>query len=261
MIRVVPRPKARGVFFGAYPAPKDAAACIADLKRKLPECPSSIEFIDGDTARQVNDKMPKSERTSLPEWAGAFLLVEFDGAGTSTVEQLLKGAESLVEANGGSVQDSATDEVGMNRAWRLRKQVPWHVKRVAGAAHSLEDVVVPPSAIPELVEIVEHLREDYKLPIAVFGHAGDGNFHITPMKSEAMNLEDWDRASHLLLLDLYKEIVRLGGTISGEHGIGRKRTQYLAAALSPAERKTMFAIKNALDPNNVLNPGVIFASP
>ena len=122
-------------------------------------------------------------------------------------------------------------------------------------------MVVPPSAIPELVGIVEHLREKYKLPIAFFGHAGDGNFHITPMKSEAMNLEDWDKVSHLLLQDLYTEIVRLGGTIRGEHGIGRKRTQYLTAALSPAERKTMFAIKNALDPNNVLNPGIIFASP
>lgn len=256
VIRVVPRPKARGVFFGAYPAPKAAAACIAELKRKLG--PSSIEFIDGDTARQVNERMPKAERTSLPEWAGAFLLVEFDGAEVSEIEQLLQNAESLVQANGGSVQDSATDEAGMNRAWRLRKQVPWHVKRVAGAAHSLEDVVVPPSAIPQLVEIVEHLRAKYQLPIAVFGHAGDGNFHITPMKSEAMNLSDWDEASDSLLRDLYKEVVRLGGTISGEHGIGRKRTKYLAAALSPAEQKTMLAIKNALDPNNVLNPGVIF---
>ena len=258
VIRVIPRPAARGVFFGAYPTSRAAASCIADLKRRLSDGPSAIEFIDGDTARRADGCLPEAERNALPRGAGAFLLVEFDGADTPSVERLLEGAEGLVEANGGTVQASAADEAGIERAWRLRKQVPWYVKRTAGAAHSLEDVVVPPSAVPELVEHVEHLRGKYGLPIAVFGHAGDGNFHVTPMKAEGMSLEDWDRVSEPLLQDLYEEVVRLGGTISGEHGIGRKRTKYLSTALSEAERNTMLAIKNALDPNGILNPGVIF---
>ena len=259
VIRVVPRPAARGVFFGAYPSPRAAASCIADLKRKLPEGPSAIEFIDGDTARRTNGQLPEAERTALPEGAEAFLLVEFDGPDTPAVEALLKASLALVEAGGGSVEASAADEAGIERAWRLRKQVPWYVKRAAGAAHSLEDVVVPPSAVPELVETVEHMRGKYRLPIAVFGHAGDGNFHVTPMKAEAMTLEEWDDVAPKLLGDLYKEVVRLGGTISGEHGIGRKRTKYLSTALSPAERAAMLAVKKALDPRNVLNPGVIFS--
>ena len=258
VIRVVPRPVARGVFFGAYPTPEAATACIADLKRKLSDGPSAIEFIDGDTARRTNERLPKAERTALPEGAGAYLLVEFDGADTAVIESLLAAAKDLVAAHGGSVQTSGTDEAGIERAWRLRKQVPWYVKRVAGAAHSLEDVVVPPSAVPELVEIVERLRTTYAVPIAVFGHAGDGNFHITPMKTEAMTLPEWDATADPLLRELYQEVVRLGGTISGEHGIGRKRNKYLSVALSSAERTTMRAIKAALDPNDVLNPGVIF---
>ena len=258
VIRVVPRPVARGVFFGAYPTPAAATACIADLKRKLSDGPSAIEFIDGDTARRTNQRLPKAERTALPEEAGAYLLVEFDGTDTAAIESLIAGAKELVAAHGGSVQTSGTDEAAIERAWRLRKQVPWYVKRVAGAAHSLEDVVVPPSAVPELVAIVERLRTTYAVPIAVFGHAGDGNFHITPMKTEEMTLPEWDATADPLLRELYREVVRLGGTISGEHGIGRKRAKYLSVALSSAERTTMRAIKAALDPSNVLNPGVIF---
>ena len=258
VIRVVPRPVARGVFFGAYPTPEAATACIADLKRKLSDGPSAIEFIDGDTARRTNQRLPKAERTALPEEAGAYLLVEFDGTDTAAIESLIAGAKELVAAHGGSVQTSGTDEAAIERAWRLRKQVPWYVKRVAGAAHSLEDVVVPPSAVPELVAIVERLRTTYAIPIAVFGHAGDGNFHITPMKTEEMTLPEWDATADPLLRELYREVVRLGGTISGEHGIGRKRAKYLSVALSTAERTTMRAIKAALDPGNVLNPGVIF---
>lgn len=259
VIRVVPRPTARGVFFGAYPTPKAATDCIVDLKRRLADGPSAIEFIDGDTARQTNGRLPKTERTELPANAGAFLLVEFDAADTAAVELLLAGAKDLVHAHGGSVEASGTDEAAIDRAWRLRKQVPWWVKRAAGAAHSLEDVVVPPSAIPELVTVVEDLRTKYAVPIAMFGHAGDGNFHVTPMKTEAMTLEDWDRTAPDLLHELYQEVVQLGGTISGEHGIGRKRTKHLPVALSDAEQQTMRSIKTALDPNNVLNPGVIFS--
>jgi glycolate oxidase len=92
----------------------------------------------------------------------------------------------------------------------------------------------------------------------VFGHAGDGNFHVTPMKAEEMTPEEWHATIPRVLDDLYREVVRLGGTISGEHGIGRKRVKSLPTALSAAEMTAMIAIKRAWDPKNVLNPGVIF---
>ena len=256
-IRVIPRPAARGVFFGAFPTAEAATSGIVDLKQRLPDGPSAIEFIDGETARSTNESLPQRDRSELPEEAQAFLLVEFDGPDIDTVERLLTAAIDLVVARGGVVETSGTDDAAIERSWRLRKQVAWWVKRSAGQWHSLEDIVVPPAAVPSLVSYVDRLRGEHTVPIAVFGHAGDGNFHVTPMKGESMTPDEWDETAYRLLGDLYGEVARLGGTISGEHGIGRKRVKYLSAALSPSELEVMRSIKRSMDPNNVLNPGVI----
>lgn len=229
VIRVVPRPGAR-----------------------------AVEFIDGETARRTNEGLPESQQIALPADAGAFLLVELDGCDDAEVSTEMTLASRTIEDNDGTVVVSGADEPSMERAWKLRKSVPWWTKRVAGPYHSLEDVVVPPARIPELVTFCDSLRADFQVPIAVFGHAGDGNYHITPMKPEAMAPEQWDGVVDALLRELYRCVVDLGGTISGEHGIGRKRTKYLSLALSADENEAMKSIKQALDPNNVLNPGVIF---
>lgn len=258
VIRVIPRPGARCVLFASFEDPDAATKCIAELKSSLSDGPSAVEFIDGETARRTNESLPASKRSTLPEGAEAFLLVEFDGAGNEHLGPLLEEAKRLVERRGGTIDSAGMDEATIDDAWRLRKQIAWWVKRTAGAHHSLEDVVVPPASVPELVAFVETLRTRYKLPIAVFGHAGDGNFHVTPMKSESMSPEEWKPAIKSLLKELYGEVLRLGGTISGEHGIGRKRSGDLVDALSPEEYAAMHTIKRALDPANVLNPGVIF---
>jgi glycolate oxidase len=258
VIRVIPRPAVRGVLLASFPDAAEATKCIAALKRESSEIPSAIEFIDGETARRTNDSMRNADRRVLDPEVDAYLLIEFDGAQIAVVEALLQGAVDLVAEHGGLTDTIGTQAETMEAAWKLRKQVPWWVKRNAGSHHSLEDVVVPPAAVPRLVKFVDRLRATYDLPIAVFGHAGDGNFHITPMKSEEMTPAQWEDTIPTLLNELYREVVRLGGTISGEHGIGRKRVKHLSVALSQAERESMIAIKRALDPNNVLNPGVIF---
>jgi glycolate oxidase len=259
-IRVIPRPAARGVLFGAFPDTESVTACIARLKRGLRNAPSAIEFIDGETAHRTNEMMPASQRTELPATSQAFLLVEFDGTDTEFVQDGIDQAMDHIREYHGIVGPSGTDPESIERAWRLRKQVPWWVKRSAGPFHSVEDVVVPPAAVPALVSFAAHLRAEFGVPIAIFGHAGDGNFHINPMKSPEMEPDRWDQVLHDLLRSLYTEVVSLGGTISGEHGIGRKRVRDLPIALGPAERNSMVALKRALDPNNVLNPGVVFES-
>lgn len=259
VIRVIPRPGARGVLLAAFADVRQATKCVAVLKRISSELPSSIEFIDGETARSTNESMKEGDRQTLSRETQAYLLLEFDGPDTGTVDRLLRAAAERVAENGGAPDTMGTEEATMDAAWKLRKQVPWWVKRNAGSCHSLEDVVVPPAAVAELVVFADHLRRSYKVPIAVFGHAGDGNFHLTPMKAPEMSEEQWDDVIPKLLSELYSEVVRLDGTISGEHGIGRKRVTSLSVALSDAERASMIAIKRALDPQNVLNPGVIFA--
>jgi glycolate oxidase len=260
VIRVIPRPSVRGVLLAAFPDVQEATKCIGALKRESSESPSAIEFMDGETARRTNDSMRPADRQTLSAETEAYLLIEFDGGDQAVVEALLQGGADLVLEYCGTPSAMGTRAETMDAAWKLRKQVPWWVKRNAGSHHSLEDVVVPPASVPELVMFVEHLRRKFQLPIAVFGHAGDGNFHVTPMKGEEMSVERWDDSAPKLLGELYREVVRLGGTISGEHGIGRKRVHDLAIALSPAERSSMLAIKRALDPNNVLNPGVVFSA-
>lgn len=257
IVRVIPRPAVRGVLVAAFPAATAATRCIAALKRQAGHSPSSIEFIDGETARRTNEAMRPDDRQELDPTTDAYLLIEYDGADTADVDGALGDAATIVADHGGTPGAGGTDATVQERAWKLRKQVPWWVKRNAGAYHSLEDVVVPPAAIPELVAFVDTLRGRYAVPIAVFGHAGDGNFHVTPMKAPEMEPAVWDGVRDQLLSTLYAEVVRVGGTISGEHGIGRKRVGDLPVALAEAERATMTAIKRAMDPNGVLNPGVV----
>lgn len=257
-IRVIPRPNVRGVVTAGFTDASDAARCVSDLTALHGYGPSAIEFIDGQTVRETNAGLATEERLERVDDVAALLLVEYDGNDEIQIDTALDFATDRVELRGGDVRERVRHPDAMERAWNVRKRVPWMVKRRAGRMHSLEDVVVPPAAIPELVDYVDTLRERYRLPIAVFGHAGDGNFHVTPMKADEMSEEEWDDAIGRLLPDLYREVVRLGGTISGEHGIGRKRARYLDVATSEAERTTMIAVKRALDPKGILNPGVIF---
>ncbi|MDA3948074.1 MAG: FAD-binding oxidoreductase, partial [Spirochaeta sp.] len=158
IIRVIPRPSVRGVLLAAFPDAPEATKCIAALKRESSEIPSAIEFIDGETARRTNDSMRNADRQTLDPATHAYLLIEFDGAESAMVEALLQGAANLVIEHGGTPDAMGTNAETMETAWKLRKQVPWWVKRNAGAHHSLEDVVVPPAAVPRLVMFVERLR-------------------------------------------------------------------------------------------------------
>lgn len=257
-LRVVPRPKGRGVLLAGFTDASKAVAVISRLKKGLSNGPSSIEFMDGLTARETNHALPSAQRTILPDDSGAFILVEVEAESMKDGGKELEKAESLVSNGQGSVIATGTDILSMERAWKLRKQVPWYVKSRAGSYHSLEDVVVPPSAVPEIVSIVEELRKRYGLPIALFGHAGDGNFHVTPMKTATMSPEEWYTTLDVFLKDLYGSVRKLGGTISGEHGIGRKRTSYLSDFLDAGSLELMRDLKDLLDPKGILNPGVVF---
>ncbi|MFW5884228.1 MAG: FAD-binding oxidoreductase [bacterium] len=254
-LRVIPRPSRRAVALVGFATAGDAARCVSALRAAPDVHPSSIEFMDGPTARETNSAMPRASRSMLPEGSDAFLLIEVDG--DDGIDAELARALALAEANAGAVIHAGSGEQEMDQAWKLRKQIPWYVKRAAGRYHSLEDVVVPPAAVTRLVDFVAELRKRYDLPIAMFGHAGDGNFHVTPMKPESARAESWPTQIDALLRELYREVVGVGGTISGEHGIGRKRVKYLADFVEPEQLSTMRAIKNALDPNGVLNPGVV----
>ena len=260
-IRLIPRPEKQAVLLAGFPETKEAAAAVESLKRRMRNPPSSIEFMDGITARDTNSSLRESERMELPSTAEAYLLIEIDGSADRDLEADLDQAESLIGEKGGCVLLRGHEQMEMDRACKLRKQIPWRVKMSSGAWHSLEDVVVPPASVPELVAFVGTLRERYRIPIALFGHAGDGNFHVTPMKGSDQSPEEWRRCVASLLEELYARVVSLDGSISGEHGIGRKRTAAFERFTDPAALELMRNLKELIDPAGILNPGVIFPLP
>ena len=143
------------------------------------------------------------------------------------------------------------------RVWRVRRNIAEAFK-VYSPVQSLEDIVVPFAAIPALVEELERLAARYGVLIPCYGHAGDGNLHATIVKKPEMPLAHWEQVLDTILADLYRATVALGGTISGEHGIGHKRKGFLHLAMGRDEIALMRRIKAAFDPHNILNPGKIF---
>ena len=258
-LRVIPRPELRGVVLAAFPTADRATDAVSALRGSATVYASSIEFVDGPTARSTNAGMPASAQTEIPADSDALLLVEIEGD-SGSMERDLARAEKLLQDYDGTIVSSGSRPEASEKAWRLRKQVPWFVKRSSGEFHSLEDVVVPPAAIPRLVSFVDELRGRHGLPIAVFGHAGDGNFHVTPMKPGSLSEADWPGRLDVCLRELYDFVLGIGGAISGEHGIGRKRVHYLEQYHQAAQLDAMRGLKRLFDPNGILNPGVVLAA-
>jgi glycolate oxidase len=121
-----------------------------------------------------------------------------------------------------------------------------------------EDIVVPPAAIPRMMDKLHDLARRYDVPIPCYGHAGDGNIHARIVKNPAWPLHRWRRTLPEILRELYALTAELGGRISGEHGIGHKRKKYMPLVVSRPYIEMLRAVKRAWDPRNILNPGKIF---
>ncbi|MBN1937798.1 MAG: FAD-binding oxidoreductase, partial [Anaerolineae bacterium] len=143
------------------------------------------------------------------------------------------------------------------KMWRVRRNIAEAFKAIC-PVQSIEDVVVPLAQIPALIPELDRLSAQYDVLIPCYGHAGDGNLHATVVKKPETSMEAWHEALPHILRDLYAVVAGLGGTLSGEHGIGHKRARYLDAVLDPALIALQRRIKTAFDPNGILNPGKIF---
>jgi len=185
------------------------------------------------------------------------LLIELDGNDKETLEKEYEIIGEMCLDNGAIEVYVADNYTTQERVWKVRRNIA-EAFMVYSPHQSLEDVVVPISNIPKLLSYVEELSRKYGIPLPCYGHAGDGNIHVTPVKNPEHSLKQWGKILPRVLDDLYDETIRLGGTISGEHGIGHKRKKYLGKALNSKTIELMKKIKLAFDPNNILNPGKIF---
>jgi len=119
-----------------------------------------------------------------------------------------------------------------------------------------EDIVVPRSKVPEVIRVIEKIQQKYDIPIVNFGHAGDGNIHVNVMIDK--NVPGMEAKAHAAIAEVFQAALDLNGTMSGEHGVGLAKQPYIHLELKPAQVAAMQAIKAALDPNNILNPGKMF---
>ena len=216
--------------------------------------PCTLEYIDRTALKIVEPLLP----FSLPAGTEALLLLELDGDEQTVAVESAELNNFLLDQTGLLSVRQAKNQDEVTALWAARRSI-------SPAAFNLkphkmgEDVVVPRSRIPELVSCTERLSSELGLTIFTFGHAGDGNIHVNIMLDKT-NPEELQQAT-VAKRRLFEEVLRLSGTLSGEHGIGITKADYLPLELTDNSLAIMQAIKKLFDPKNILNPGKIFPPP
>jgi len=215
--------------------------------------PSALEFMERD-ALEWSMRYIQSTGIVLPNDIAAHLLIEVDG---NNMEELYRDAEAISQI----VQQYDTDEI-LFADTSEQKQMLWALRRKVGEAvksnsiYKEEDTVVPRAELPELLQIIKSLGAEYGFHSVCYGHAGDGNLHVNIVKGD-MSDADWKEKLPKGIRRLFAEVVRMGGTISGEHGIGLVQKEYMDIAFDAVSLGLMSSIKQVFDPNGILNPGKI----
>jgi glycolate oxidase len=253
-LRLLPLPRARVVLLVPFADVPTAIAAVPQIVAQGRLIPTSVEFMDRLSVQAGYEHL--SERPPHPD-IGAMLLLEVDGYSEEQVEaEYAAVVDICLEAGALDVYvgDSPAAE---RRMWRPRQNLAEAFKVIC-PVQSLEDIVVPLAQIPDLMPELERLSQKYSVLIPCYGHAGDGNLHATVIKQPETPMEEWEEKLPAILQELYLVVAQLGGTISGEHGVGSKRREYLPLVMDEPLIELHRRIKRAFDPNHILNPGKIF---
>ena len=248
-LRLLPLPEATRTVRATFHTMREACACVARFSRAR-VTPVAIEVLDRNSIAAVESEYA----FGLAQDAGALLLVSVDGS-VEEVERASLLVEEILRDGGGYDLIRAVTREEEDRLWDVRRSLSPAIKKF-GTLKFNEDVVVPRSRVPELIEQVEEIGRRHQTFVVNFGHAGDGNIHVNFM----CDREDKEavRRAREAVRETFSVAVNLGGTISGEHGIGYVKAPYLGMAINPQTVETMKQIKRALDPNGILNPGKMF---
>lgn len=255
IVKLIPLPKAKIDMMVLFEDLQTAIDVVPRIMTEVGVTPTGIEFMD----RLTLETSCKHLGESLEQYknAGAFLIIEVDGNDEERILNECLDIGDLCTDNGAIDAFVAQTPSDQERIWKLRRNAAEAFKAIS-PRQTLEDIVVPMSEIPKVMPVLDELSKKYDVFIPCYGHAGDGNLHATVVKNPDHSEEQWLDILPKVLADLYAEINKLGGTISGEHGIGNKRKQFLHLVLGETEIETMKSIKKVFDPNNILNPGKIF---
>jgi len=254
IIKLIPLPTAKVDLLVLFKDVKSAIKMVPKIMTEEKIIPTSVEFMDKlsvqASCQYLNEHLPYQS-------SGAMLIIEVDGNREDLVNDDSEAIGELCLKNGAIEVYVADNYTTQERIWSVRRNIA-EAFMVVSPHQSLEDIVVPISAIPDLMPELDRISKKYNIKIPCYGHAGDGNLHATLVKNPESNMEEWYDIEVKALEDLYQATKKLGGTLSGEHGIGSKRKDFMGIVSSPAEIDLMRRIKKAFDPNNIMNPGKIF---
>ncbi|WP_042459420.1 glycolate oxidase subunit GlcD [Neobacillus dielmonensis] len=249
-LKLIPIPEARKTMLVHY---HDLAAAAKSVSKIIANkiIPATLEFLDQPTLKVVED----FARIGLPTDVEAVLLIEQDGPLEVVERDIKKIAEICQQEQAVSVKIAAS-ETEADALRTARRAALSAVARLAPTT-ILEDATVPRSEIANMVKAINEITEKYQLTICTFGHAGDGNLHPT-CATDSRNHEEMERVEKAFA-EIFEKAIELGGTITGEHGVGEMKAPYLEWKLKKEGIAAMKAIKQAFDPNNIMNPGKVFA--
>jgi glycolate oxidase len=245
-LRLIPAPPARAGLSASFRNASAAAACVQHLFREG-FIPSALELADRFTLEAARRRLGKE---NLPP-GNAHLLVEIDGQPASVRSEIRTLAE-LIKSAGALEINMALTESACEKLWALRREFSASLK-ATGLTKLNEDICVPRSRLVDLFKFTAHLQKKYKIDVASFGHAGDGNIHVNIMAD--MTKPGVKKRADRALDELFRQIIAWNGAITGEHGIGLAKLPWWPQAASRELRRLHATIKAAVDPKHILNPG------
>ncbi len=249
LLKLIPKPAAKKTMVATFSQMDHAAEAVsAIIAAQIIPC--TLEFLDRTTIHCVEDYA----KIGLPLDCEALLLMETDGHPAAVADEAAK-MEQICREKGCMEVRVAKDEVEANKLASARRSAFSALARVAPTT-ILEDATVPRSELAKMIRFVEVVAKKYKLRVGTFGHMGDGNLHPTFLTDER-NKEEMHRVEEAFK-EIFDEAIRLGGTITGEHGVGLAKKSFLPKFLGDAQMRVSREFRKALDPNGILNPGKMF---
>lgn len=245
-LKLISKPKFKKTAMGIFNSVNDAMNAVYKTMASG-VVPVAMEFLDNLCIRAVEDRYNKG----LPRDAGAILIADVDGNILEQLDSDLHTIKSCFFDNGAVDFIIAKDEQESSNLWFARRNCSQAIT-CYGSLKINEDITVPRSNLPQLLSAIKEISIKYNVTVPCFGHTGDGNVHTNVMVNKDNPQEV--KSGYEAIEEIFKKTIELGGTLSGEHGIGLSKAPYMKLAFSDAEMNLFRAIKKAFDPNNILNP-------
>jgi glycolate oxidase len=253
VLRLLPLPRHDLLMLVPFNSAENACAAVSAIFR-AGYTPSAMEFMERDALEWVS-RFVESTIVKIEADVQAHLLIETDGNNIEVLMQDMEGISAIVQQYDCGEILFAEDAQQKNELWKMRRRVAEAVK-----SHSIykeEDTVVPRAELPILLKGVKEIGRKYGFHSVCYGHAGDGNLHVNIIKGELSDAQ-WNGSLKQGIKEIFELVKELGGTLSGEHGIGLVQKEYMPIVFDETQMRLMKEIKRLFDPNNILNPGKIF---